>query len=315
MSLVPDDYPDRLARAGLRVSVFGDWRTCGGDANHRAVVLHHTASGSSVSPADDAAYCHHGTSDAPLYNVLIGRDGSCWVLTRRKSNSSGKISSVAYQEAIEGRAGAVSASARGLSDGASQNASLFAISAQNNGTGEPWSDALIDAMARCASVTLAALGLSSVGYVTQHRVLTARKIDTCGGNCPYDWQPLIADAGGAPAPKPPPEVRDMWTTHKDCEPGTGRDNPGVLVLGLPANRKSATVTIYCPANPPDGASLWAAVGYVGTKQGLWSGGKTWEYWLPGQQSTKVDLAASAQSVEVHYYGGSKSPVTVTLSGE
>src|SRR5262245_1457735 len=93
MPQVPTDYPQRLAQRGLRVSTFGDWTSCGGSADHRAVVLHHTASSSSVAPADDAAYCHHGTSDAPLYNVLCGRDGSVWVLTRNKSNSSGQINS------------------------------------------------------------------------------------------------------------------------------------------------------------------------------------------------------------------------------
>jgi N-acetylmuramoyl-L-alanine amidase len=199
VGLVPTDYPDRLARAGLRVHLFAGWESHGGGANHLAVVLHHTASSSRAAPADDAAYCHHGSSDSPLYNVLVDRYGDVWVLAREKSNSSGKISSVAVGEALRGEAGHVSAGARGLHDDTSANDALFAISAQNDGSGEYWSPALVDAMATCARVTCDVLGLHA-GHVTIHRVLTARKVDTCGPGCPSDWQPLIAAEGGAEVP-------------------------------------------------------------------------------------------------------------------
>ena len=197
MGLVPTDYPDRLARAGLRVHVFAGWESHGSGANHLAVVLHHTASSARAAPADDAAYCHHGSSDSPLYNVLVDRYGEAWVLAREKSNSSGKISSTALGEALRGEAGHVSAGARGLHDDTSANDALFAISAQNDGSGEQWSAALVDGMATCAAVTCDALGLTP-GHVTIHRVLTARKVDTCGPGCPSDWQPLIA--GGSEMP-------------------------------------------------------------------------------------------------------------------
>lgn len=195
--LVPNSYPSELAAAGLRVHVFDGWETHGGSADHRAIVLHHTASSARAAPADDAAYCHHGSSDAPLYNVLVDRYGECWLLAREKSNSSGQISSVALGEALDGRAGHVSAGVRGLRDDTSANASLFAISAQNDGSGEFWSAALVDAMATCARVTCEVLGLEA-GHVTIHRVLTARKVDTCGPGCPDDWQPLILEGDDMP---------------------------------------------------------------------------------------------------------------------
>jgi hypothetical protein len=200
MPLVPTDYPHRLADRGLTVNVFGGWESHGSSADHRAVVLHHTASGSSTAPADDAAYCHHGSSDSPLYNVLIDRDGCAWVLAREKSNSSGKISSHALDEALNGHAGAVSAADRGLSDNTSANEQLFAIAAQNNGVGEPWSEALNSGLAIAAAVALECLGLPHAGYVTQHRVLTARKIDCCGDACPYDFQPLVTEVLGGHGP-------------------------------------------------------------------------------------------------------------------
>ena len=114
---------------------------------------------------------------------------------REKANSSGKISGLALEEALEGHAGAVTAAARGLTDTTSNNALLFAIAAQNDGVGEWWSNELLEAMAICAAVALAELGLE-VGHVTQHRVLTARKVDPSGPNSPADWHPLVAEAGG-----------------------------------------------------------------------------------------------------------------------
>jgi len=207
MGLVPADFPERLKRRGLKVSAFGDWYNAGGNADHKAIVLHHTASAASGSPASDAAYCHHGTSIAPLYNVLIGRDGSVWVLAREKSNSSGKISSRALQEAMAGKAGSVSAAARGLHDDTSANQNLFAIAYQNNGTGEKWSAAMLNAGNIVAAEALKALGLPHAGWVTQHRVLTARKIDCCGDACPQNFQPGInAAMAGKPPPTPPPPV-------------------------------------------------------------------------------------------------------------
>jgi len=194
MALVGADFPDRLAAEGLSVQVFSDWYTHGGSADHGAVVLHHTASGSSTRPEDDAAYCHHGSGDAPLYNVLVDRYGVVWLLARDKSNSSGSISSVALIEALHGKANSTSAVQRGLGDDTSNNAALFAVACQNNGVGEAWSSALIDATSITAAVALESLGLSHAGYLTQHRVLTARKVDCCGGNCPYDWQQLVQAA-------------------------------------------------------------------------------------------------------------------------
>lgn len=197
MPLVPHDFPSRLAARGLHVNVFGGWESHGGSADHRAVVLHHTASGSSTRPEDDAAYCHHGSSDSPLYNVLIDRVGCAWVLAREKSNSSGSINSTACNEALQGRAGNVNASARGLQDDGSNNDALFSIAAQNDGVGEPWSDALLNGMAIASAVALECLGLAHAGFVTEHRVLTSRKVDCCGANYPTTaMQARITDVLG-----------------------------------------------------------------------------------------------------------------------
>jgi len=189
--LVPADFPDLLAAAGLAVNVYQDWRGLGSTADHRAIVLHHTASNKNTNPKSDADYCHSGSDDSPLYNVLVDRDGVVWLLAQEKANSSGKISGTALDEAVAGRADLTPAAVRGLSDTTSNNGALFAIAAQNDGVGEDWGDALVDAMVTCARVTLDCLGLAHAGYVTTHRALTARKIDPCGDGCPDDWHALI----------------------------------------------------------------------------------------------------------------------------
>lgn len=132
----------------------------------------------------------------------------------------------------------------------------------------------------------------------------------CGPHFPWD-----VVLGDTPKPQPPPEVRDMWTTHKDLEAGTGRDDKTSIQIGLPAGRKNATVTLYTGANPPEGASLWGAIGYQGKKQGLWGGGNTWEMWLPGQQAQAITLPNSAQSIEIQHMGGTKAALAITISGE
>jgi N-acetylmuramoyl-L-alanine amidase-like protein len=130
-----------------------------------------------------------------------------------------------------------------------------------------------------------------------------------GPNFPWDYVTT-----GAP-PKPPPEEVDMWTTHKDLPAGENRGNPQTIQIGLPLNRKSATVTLYTGCAPSEGASLWGAIGYTGTKQGLWGGGNTWELFVPGQKPIATTLPNSAQSIEIHHMGGTKAPLAITISGE
>lgn len=314
MPLVPTDYPQRVAERGVSVNVLAGWESRGGSADHAALVLHHTASSDHESPSSCADYCFYAAQYAPDYNVLVDRTGVAWIGARLKSNSSGEISSVALGEALAGRAGAVSAVQRGLGDDTSANSQLFAISAQNNGIGEPWSAELVHGIAVCAAVALECLGIPSAGYVTQHRVLTSRKIDACGDACPYDFQPLIAAELGGAAPAPIPEVADMWTKHDVLPAGTSRDDRGYLQLGLPAGRKSAEIALYCDCEPSEGASLWAAVNYTGSNQGLWASGKTWEQWLPGRKQMVVQLSANALGVSLQHFGGTKANVTVVLSG-
>jgi hypothetical protein len=316
MPLVPTNYPDLIAARGVPVNVVDGWESRGSSADHVAVVLHHTASSDKESPSSCANYCFLGAEYAPDYNVLVDRTGVAWVGAREKSNSSGDISSVALNEALRGEASCVSAGQRGLGDDTSANSKLFAISAQNNGVGETWGDDLVYGINVCAAVALECLGLAHAGYVTQHRVLTARKIDNCGGNCPYDFQPGINEVlrGGGATPQPEPEEPEMWTIVAEVPAGTGRDDVGALTLALPANRKSARLQMYCACDPKEGVSLWAAQCLNGKKFGMWSKGNTWEQWLTGSKPFDVDLMPEAYAISFQHMGGTKAPLTVSVSG-
>lgn len=313
MPLVPLDFPQRCAAAGLPVKVLDGWESRGSSADHRAVVYHWTASSSSESPSSCANYCFTQAEYAPDYNVLVDRDGVVWIGAREKANSSGEISGVALNEALAGATDWRSAASRGLSDTTSANAQLFAISAQNNGTGEPWSDALVHGMATCAAVALECLGLPHAGYVTHHAALTRRKIDltTGTGGCPDGgtWNQLITDAmhGRGPAP----EVEEMWILEAAAEAEE------TVLVALPFGYKSARVDLWLDCDHDDGAALWAAQGYEGGAEaiGLWASGYTWELWLPGRQrtNTSAELGAGMASVVVQNKGP-RGPVYVTVSG-
>src|SRR5215467_12801629 len=114
MSLVPSDYPARVASYGVPVQVLDGWMNRGGSADQQAVVLHHTASSDKESPSSCANYVFYKAQYAPDYNVLVDRTGVAWIGARLKSNSSGNISGTALNEALRGQAGCVSASQRGL---------------------------------------------------------------------------------------------------------------------------------------------------------------------------------------------------------
>jgi hypothetical protein len=200
--LVPTNLPYLLQNKGLRVKVLGGWEGRGGTADHKAVVIHHTASSASQSPDACASYIFLGASIAPLYNILIDRTGTVWVGAREKSNNAGRISGTALNEVLAGKANLTPAAKRGLKDTTSNNGALFGISIQNNGLGEPYGPTT-DVAARTAAVVLSVLQKSHAGYSTTHRALTARKPDPSGDACANDWHALInphmGSYGGIPS--------------------------------------------------------------------------------------------------------------------
>lgn len=110
---------DRLRAAGLKVVEIDGWKTRGSSTfSPKGSVDHHTAGGRSGN-APSLGICINGRSDlpGPLCNVLIGRDGTCYVIAAGRANHAG------------------AGGWRGLTG----NSSMFGIERENVGTtAEPW---------------------------------------------------------------------------------------------------------------------------------------------------------------------------------
>lgn len=127
----------------------------------------------------------------------------------------------------------------------------------------------------------------------------------------FPWDVVCGDA----PPVPPPEVEDeMWVLSEVVPAGKTKDGAGVVSIGLPYGFKAARVDVYADCDPSTGQSTWAAVNLDGKNHGLWSGGNTWELWVPGRKLLATTLPASARGVVVKNWGGAGVPVLVTVSG-
>lgn len=175
--------PDRLRAHGLVVHEVPGWQTRGSSSFFpRGVVCHHTAShAGSDHPA--LGIVTNGRPDlaGPLCNVLLARNGDCWVVAAGRANHAG--------------AGGF----RGLTG----NSSVLGIEAENNGIGEPWPAHQIDAYLRlCAAMCEGGgFGPSTVCY---HREWApSRKPDPAGPGIPADgneWRARVALALASPQP-------------------------------------------------------------------------------------------------------------------
>lgn len=129
-----------------------------------------------------------------------------------------------------------------------------------------------------------------------------------GPNFPWDY------VCGATAPAPPEEVREMFVLDGVVPAGRGRDDAGVLAVPLPYGMKTARVDMYVDCDPSTGQSVWSCINLAGKNHGLWSGGNTWELWIPGRKPMAVALPLSAKAVTFRNWGGAGVPLLVAVSG-
>lgn len=149
---------DALRDYQLKVEEVRGWRTRGSESFAPAgVVVHHTA-GSSQGNAPSLNVCINGRSDlpGPLCQVLVGRDGTCYVIAAGRANHAGA----------------------GTWAGLRGNGSVFGIEAENVGTvREPWKPPLVDVMVRASAALIDGLGRDP-RYVCFHREWApGRKVD------------------------------------------------------------------------------------------------------------------------------------------
>lgn len=217
---------DILANAGCRVSVDGSnagWenrsRSSGGfDGAPLGVQWHHTASSASVD--SDLSYMINGSPDEPVGNVLLDRDGIFHPIAAGAANTSGK--------------GGPNGFSRGTVPKDSGNTRLFSIEIANNGVGETYTQAQIDAAFRGSNALNAHFGNQPDDVVT-HSLgagdgYTDRKIDPATTNVQGPWQPNAVNSSGTwgqaglrneclrrvgtlppPTPVPTEGVITMWT--------------------------------------------------------------------------------------------------------
>lgn len=150
--------PDKLKEYGLKVVEVDGWQTRGSDDfAPRGLVCHHTASSASGGNAPSLGICVNGRSDlpGPLCQVLLARDGTCYVIASGRANHAGE----------------------GGYKGLSGNSSVLGIEAENNGIGEPWNN--YEEYVACAAALRDGANFSN-DMICGHKEWTRRKIDPHG---------------------------------------------------------------------------------------------------------------------------------------
>ena len=169
---MPLDFPDRLVKRGLQVAVIKGWETRGKPADHRAGVLHHTASNLKTTTKATVAGHLEGKPDVsgPLCNVTIGRDGVVYVLARSHRTTPARSLRSRSRKHARARPNLTPAAKRKLQDSGGENSHLFGIECCNDGVGEPWSDEMVNNAAVVAAVVCECLGWTEKRWTT-HRAL------------------------------------------------------------------------------------------------------------------------------------------------
>ena len=233
------DLADVARRAGLDVVEDAGWQTrargSGGYDGNRpwCVMWHHTASSSSWDGQRDADYIARGDPDAPLANLYVNRAGRVWVLAAGATNTNGK-------------GGPLAGLSRGTVPADQMNTHAIGVELGNNGVGEAWPRAQVDAMFTLSNACAAAYGLAP-SDCAGHVHWTTRKIDPAtAGAVQGPWRPRAINssgswsledlraecerraANGGEKPETPPEGDDMAVIELWQLP----DNPAVYVVDI-----------------------------------------------------------------------------------
>lgn len=240
------DMVDVLRAAGCRVnenSITAGWqrraRSSGGfPAAPLAVWWHHTAS--KTTPENDLSWQIVGCDDAPVGNWLLDRTGTWWPVAAGASNCAGK--------------GGPSTFSRGTVPADGGNTRGWQVEVANNGVGEQWPVAQIDAYFLGSNALNARVGNVPTDVITHAAWAPSRKIDPATAAAVQGgWQPRSLNSSGTwslddiraecqrragaapgPGPKPPTPIgADMAQVIK----GDGADTywawNGVNVTGIP----------------------------------------------------------------------------------
>lgn len=166
------DAPAALSDAGLNVHLWPGWatrsRSTGGFDNILAVVAHHTAGPANQDTFSAAQFHYEASPVRPVGNITLGRDGLVIFGAAGATNTQG--------------AGGPTVLSKGTIPLDQGNRYGIAIEACNNGIGEVWPEAQLDAYRRCCAVLCDLYGLDPLRDVIAHyEYAPNRKIDPAGG--------------------------------------------------------------------------------------------------------------------------------------
>lgn len=213
--------------AGLHVIEEPGWQTrarnSGGYDYGRpwCIMWHHTAS--QASAASDVNYIIN-SPDGPLSNIYLARDGTVHIIAAGATNTNGK--------------GGPTPISKGVVPLDSMNSYAVGIEAANNGVGESWPQAQIDAYFDLSNCLTSRLGLLPTDICTHAEYAPSRKIDPAKANVVQGpWKPGSINSSGTwnnddirqecnrragtqPAPQPPDPEDDMkWSRLQIAEAG------------------------------------------------------------------------------------------------
>lgn len=168
---------------------------------------HHTASAAGSGDIPSLSVVKYGRADVagPLCNDLVGRSGLIVLVTDGSANHSGGGNSGAldrFWRCAPPERPATADDHRHISD------LTLGREIENNGIGEPYPQAQLDAILRCDELLYEAWGIVCVNRVIGHREWTRRKIDPTFDMPAYRerLRVLVTKPPAPPAPVPPEDL-------------------------------------------------------------------------------------------------------------
>jgi N-acetylmuramoyl-L-alanine amidase-like protein len=182
------DLANWLREIGLNVREYSGWqnraRSSGGyDALPLCVMWHHTASPQSWDGQKDADYIAIGSDTSPIANLYIQRDGTVWVIAAGATNTNGKGQSMTFS--------------RGTVPNDGMNSRALGVEMGNDGVGELWPSAQVDAMFAVSNACNARFGNQPDDVSTHQYYAPDRKIDPATCNVEGSWVPRSCTNAGS----------------------------------------------------------------------------------------------------------------------
>lgn len=174
------DIATILRSGGLRVVETSGWKTRvrPGEFAPVGVMNHHTASRKGSGNAPSLGTVVNGRPDlhGPLCNVLVARDGACYVVSAGRANHAGLGSSRVLALTRAGKAPQGDARTYAPQNDAVGNGYYVGVEVENDGVGEPYPQKQLDAVVAANAALLKAMKRGA-NCAIHHREWTSRKID------------------------------------------------------------------------------------------------------------------------------------------